>query len=180
MAMASIRMQTLTIKVLMTSSILSSFVSPSYAARSLSASAFLSGVEGRTISATTSATFQQHRRHEQSLLLSNRFHHSCASSSLPVSCTSSLLANSHRRSMGTLSMISGDSGEGEKQLIQDMLARIRSINRMPDEIRSTLLDFEVDGQKLGKVSKREYPLDSKENEKEPDSIHFTRIPCMIR
>jgi hypothetical protein len=39
----------------------------------------------------------------------------------------------------------------EKKLVQDMLYRVRQVNHMPEEVRSTLLDFQVDGIKLGKV-----------------------------
>lgn len=39
----------------------------------------------------------------------------------------------------------------EEQLIQDMLYRIRQINIMPEDIKSTLLDFQVDGINLGLV-----------------------------
>lgn len=40
----------------------------------------------------------------------------------------------------------------EAQLVQDMLCRIRSINQMPDYVRESVIDFTVDGTKLGKVS----------------------------
>jgi hypothetical protein len=40
----------------------------------------------------------------------------------------------------------------EEKLVQDMLSRVRQINRMPDDVRATLLDFKVDGTTLGKVS----------------------------
>jgi 8-oxo-dGTP pyrophosphatase MutT (NUDIX family) len=39
----------------------------------------------------------------------------------------------------------------EEQLMQDMLYRIRQCNNMPDEIRSSLIEFQVDGKMLGKV-----------------------------
>lgn len=42
----------------------------------------------------------------------------------------------------------------EGLLVQDMLARVRAINQLPDEIRATALDFTVDNVKLGKVRAR--------------------------
>ena len=39
----------------------------------------------------------------------------------------------------------------EAQLVQDMLSRVRSINQMPDDVRANVMDFVVDGVKLGKV-----------------------------
>ena len=39
----------------------------------------------------------------------------------------------------------------EKALMQDMLFRVREVNYMPEEVRETVLDFTVDGVKLGKV-----------------------------
>jgi isopentenyldiphosphate isomerase len=39
----------------------------------------------------------------------------------------------------------------EAQTVQDMLFRVREINRMPDDIRRSLLNFEVDGVFLGKI-----------------------------
>jgi isopentenyldiphosphate isomerase len=39
----------------------------------------------------------------------------------------------------------------EEDVIQDMLYRIRQCNNMPDEIRASLLTFQVDGVHLGKV-----------------------------
>jgi isopentenyldiphosphate isomerase len=39
----------------------------------------------------------------------------------------------------------------EAQTVQDMLFRVREINRMPDDIRGSLLNFEVDGVFLGKI-----------------------------
>ena len=39
----------------------------------------------------------------------------------------------------------------QAQLVQDMLYRVRSINQMPDDVRANLMDFVVDGVKLGKV-----------------------------
>ena len=37
-------------------------------------------------------------------------------------------------------------------LMEDMLNRIREVNYMPEEVRETVLDFMVDGVKVGKVS----------------------------
>jgi hypothetical protein len=37
------------------------------------------------------------------------------------------------------------------QLMEDILYRVRDVNRMPDEIRSSVLEFQVDGVALGKV-----------------------------
>eukprot|EP00526_Cylindrotheca_closterium_P017130 CAMPEP_0113614720 /NCGR_PEP_ID=MMETSP0017_2-20120614/7320_1 /TAXON_ID=2856 /ORGANISM="Cylindrotheca closterium" /LENGTH=315 /DNA_ID=CAMNT_0000523913 /DNA_START=77 /DNA_END=1024 /DNA_ORIENTATION=+ /assembly_acc=CAM_ASM_000147 len=39
----------------------------------------------------------------------------------------------------------------EEQLMNDMLSRVRAVNNMPQDIRSTLLDFKVDGCKVGIV-----------------------------
>jgi hypothetical protein len=39
----------------------------------------------------------------------------------------------------------------DEQLVQDMLYRIRQINQMPADVRSSLLEFQVDGITLGKV-----------------------------
>ena len=39
----------------------------------------------------------------------------------------------------------------EEKLVQDMLYRIRQCNNMPDEIKSSLIEFQVDGLLLGKV-----------------------------
>ena len=38
-----------------------------------------------------------------------------------------------------------------EQLMKDMLFRVRQVNQMPEEIKSTLLDFQLDGISLGKV-----------------------------
>lgn len=40
----------------------------------------------------------------------------------------------------------------DEKLVQDMLYRIREVNTMTDEVRGSLLDFQVDGLQLGKVS----------------------------
>jgi len=40
----------------------------------------------------------------------------------------------------------------ETKLVQNMLERIRTINQMPDHVRDSVIDFKVDGIKLGKVS----------------------------
>jgi hypothetical protein len=39
----------------------------------------------------------------------------------------------------------------DEQLVQNMLYRIRQVNHMPEEVRSSLIDFQVEGVKLGKV-----------------------------
>jgi len=39
----------------------------------------------------------------------------------------------------------------ERKLMQDMLYRIRDCNRMPDDLRSSIVDFQLDGYVLGKV-----------------------------
>ena len=39
----------------------------------------------------------------------------------------------------------------EGKLMQDMLHRIREINYIPDSLREIIVDFTVDGVKLGKV-----------------------------
>ncbi|CAJ1954646.1 unnamed protein product [Cylindrotheca closterium] len=39
----------------------------------------------------------------------------------------------------------------EEQLMNDMLCRVKAVNNMPHDIRATLLDFKVDGYKVGKV-----------------------------
>jgi hypothetical protein len=44
----------------------------------------------------------------------------------------------------------------EEQLMNDMLSRVRAVNKMPQDIRATLLDFKVDGYKVGKVSRAAY------------------------
>jgi hypothetical protein len=52
-----------------------------------------------------------------------------------------------------MNMVSRSTVETSKneKLVQDMLYRVRKINYMPDEIRSSLLEFRVDGIKVGKV-----------------------------
>ena len=52
----------------------------------------------------------------------------------------------------TVSTLSEDD-----QLVQDMHYRIRAINNMDDDVKSSLIDFKVDDVKLGKVSKQERP-----------------------
>jgi hypothetical protein len=52
-------------------------------------------------------------------------------------------------SRGRVGMTS--NSQEEQKLVQDMLYRVRQVNHMPEEVRSTLLDFQVDGIKLGKV-----------------------------
>ncbi len=42
----------------------------------------------------------------------------------------------------------------EAHLVQDMIHRIRSINQMPDDVRASVIDFTVDGVKLGKVNRQ--------------------------
>jgi hypothetical protein len=39
----------------------------------------------------------------------------------------------------------------DSKVVQDMLYRIRAVNKVPNEVRSSLLDFQVDGISLGKV-----------------------------
>lgn len=57
----------------------------------------------------------------------------------------------------------------EEQLMSDMLYRVRAINNMPHDIRASLLDFRVDGYKVGKVNITEdtiifiSPLESRES-----------------
>jgi hypothetical protein len=55
-----------------------------------------------------------------------------------------------------MKMVSRSTVETSKdeKLVQDMLYRVRKINYMPDDIRSSLLDFRVDGIKVGKVRPR--------------------------
>jgi len=43
------------------------------------------------------------------------------------------------------------STNDEEQLMQDMLYRIRDCNQMPDDLRSNIIDFRLDGLILGKV-----------------------------
>ena len=43
------------------------------------------------------------------------------------------------------------SSPNDAQVVQDMLYRIRQVNYMPEDIRASLLDFVVDGRKVGKV-----------------------------
>lgn len=43
-------------------------------------------------------------------------------------------------------------------LVQDMLYRVRKLNCVPDEIGAILVDFQVDGIKLGKVSSNKVRL----------------------
>jgi hypothetical protein len=52
-----------------------------------------------------------------------------------------------------MNMVSRSTVETSKdeKLVQDMLYRVGKINYMPDEIRSSLLEFRVDGIKVGKV-----------------------------
>jgi Domain of unknown function (DUF4743) len=46
----------------------------------------------------------------------------------------------------------------EIQQMQNILARVRSMNNMPDDIKSSILDFRVDGITLGKVRPRNADL----------------------
>lgn len=39
----------------------------------------------------------------------------------------------------------------QTQLMKDVLYRVRAVNYMPDDIRASLMEFQVDGQSLGKV-----------------------------
>ena len=39
----------------------------------------------------------------------------------------------------------------DSKIVQDMLHRISKVNNVPDEVRSSLLDFQIDGITLGKV-----------------------------
>ena len=59
----------------------------------------------------------------------------------------------------------------EEQLMKDMLYRVRQVNKMPEEIESTLLDFQLDGISLGKVRPKMAQILSginvKEEEKSP-------------
>lgn len=47
------------------------------------------------------------------------------------------------------------SQANDEQLVQDMLYRLRRMNYMPPEVRSSLLEFQVDGISLGKVKATE-------------------------
>ena len=44
-----------------------------------------------------------------------------------------------------------DEGNDEQKLMQDMLYRIRKCNEMPENVRHSIIDFQVDGAVLGKV-----------------------------
>lgn len=44
--------------------------------------------------------------------------------------------------------------ESDKQLMQDMLYRVRECNRIPLHIKETIMDFTVDGARVGKVTKK--------------------------
>ncbi len=44
------------------------------------------------------------------------------------------------------------SAESDKQLMQDMLYRVRECNKIPEDVRATLVNFVVDGKAVGKVT----------------------------
>ena len=44
--------------------------------------------------------------------------------------------------------------ESDKQLMQDMLYRVRECNQIPLHIKETIMDFSVDGVRVGKVTKK--------------------------
>lgn len=44
--------------------------------------------------------------------------------------------------------------ETDKQLIHDMLYRVRECNQIPHDVRETLMNFVVDGTPVGKVTKK--------------------------
>jgi hypothetical protein len=57
-----------------------------------------------------------------------------------------------RRQLSTKSTATmASTTRDNEQLVQDMLYRIRQVNHMPEEVRSSLIDFQVEGVKLGKV-----------------------------
>jgi hypothetical protein len=68
-----------------------------------------------------------------------------------------------RRASSSSSISSGDrqvpvrqngtpsSPQDETQVVQNMLYRIRNVNKIPDDIRASLIDFVVDEKRLGKV-----------------------------
>jgi hypothetical protein len=53
-----------------------------------------------------------------------------------------------------LAMTMTGSEESDKKLMQDILYRIRDCNDIPDEIRKTCMNFEVDGIPVGKVTQK--------------------------
>ncbi len=53
-----------------------------------------------------------------------------------------------------LAMAMTGSVESDKKLMQDILYRIRDCNDIPDEIRKTCMNFEVDGIPVGKVTQK--------------------------
>lgn len=53
-----------------------------------------------------------------------------------------------------LAMTMTGSVESDKKLMQDILYRIRDCNDIPDEIRKTCMNFEVDGIPVGKVTQK--------------------------
>eukprot|EP00980_Cylindrotheca_fusiformis_P029075 scaffold22713_cov139-Cylindrotheca_fusiformis.AAC.12 len=71
--------------------------------------------------------------------------------------TASLLSStsrafvSYRGRLNQLAMRAASSQVDDTQLVQDMLYRIRRINNMPDDVRSNLVEFQVDGSALGKL-----------------------------
>ena len=57
-----------------------------------------------------------------------------------------------RRMSTTVVRHASTLASSEEKVMQDMIYRVRQINHMPEDIRSSLLDFTVDGIRLGRVS----------------------------
>jgi 8-oxo-dGTP pyrophosphatase MutT (NUDIX family) len=66
-----------------------------------------------------------------------------------ASATSTLFMSANIRSASTA--ITTPISSSDEKLVQDMLYRIRQCNNMPDDIRATLISFEVDGKLCGKI-----------------------------
>lgn len=67
---------------------------------------------------------------------------------------SQLIQSAGLRAYSTTSATMTGSVEKDKQLVQDMIYRIRECNLVPAQVRETIMDFVVDGSPVGKVTKK--------------------------
>lgn len=99
-------------------------------------------------------------------------------SAVPPSLASTATSSSASASSFTGRRGSPEHSMQEIQLVQDILHRIRDVNRMTDEIRSTAVPFYVDGKRLGLTTPETAQLLCDTTDREGDSFFASRQPMM--
>jgi len=114
------------------------------------ACAFTPAVLQHQTSLTHDITRFVHQRTSSSSTNLQRFSSAIAPCTFPSTTTT---ARSLRTFSSIHSTMTGDI-ESDKEVMQDMLYRVRECNRIPLHIKETIMDFAVDGVRVGKVTKK--------------------------